>query len=247
MTQNGSQAIEALTALGDIKVWSLIVTVLGDRALDGRYIPSAQIAAALEPIGVKPDALRVSLHRLRRDDWVVSRRVGRTSEYALSAKGISISRRAAHRIYAAAPARDDWVMIVTDTAEEQATFSARPGVARLSSDVFLVPNLPPCGATLTAKATWPLPGWAIARIVEPDVWQGYERLAIVAQMIRRTAMQVEPHMLAAIRILVLHQWRRLVLRHPDVPDAAIGADWPGAVCRAEVQHLLSLIPRADAG
>lgn len=237
-----TQHIQAISALGDLKVWSLIVTVLGDRALDGRFIPSAEIAGVLAPLGVKPDALRVALHRLKRDEWVVGRRVGRTSEYALSTTGIATSRLAAARIYATAPASADWSLIICATPEQRERLGARHGSARITQDVYLVPNMPPCGASLVAQATWPLPGWVISEIVQPDVWLGYQRLSGAIKTVLRDLPTEEP-IRAALRIVALHQWRRLMLRHPDIPDAALGMDWPGADCRAAMGDLLSAIPR----
>ncbi|TNF22119.1 MAG: PaaX family transcriptional regulator, partial [Rhodobacteraceae bacterium] len=67
------------------RVWSLLISVFGDLAQD----PGARISGLLlrhmtERIGIKPEAMRVAIHRLRKDGWIDSQRHGRTSVYFLT-------------------------------------------------------------------------------------------------------------------------------------------------------------------
>ena len=78
--------IARLTALGPLRVWSLLVTVFGDLTQDDA-LEGPTLSALMSEIGVKPEATRVALHRLRADGWITSEKTGRTSRHRLSAKG----------------------------------------------------------------------------------------------------------------------------------------------------------------
>ena len=80
--------IEDLSSLETIKTWSLIVTLFGD--LDGEpqvVLSGKDIGAILGHIGIKPEATRVALHRLKRDGWIDTQRAGREVFYSLSDRG----------------------------------------------------------------------------------------------------------------------------------------------------------------
>jgi len=48
---------------------------------------------------------------------------------------------------------------------------------------------------------------------------------------------------ALLRSMIVHYWRRLVLRSPYLPPSLIGADWPGHQCRDFVVEMLDALPR----
>jgi phenylacetic acid degradation operon negative regulatory protein len=48
----------------------------------------------------------------------------------------------------------------------------------------------------------------------------------------------DPARRAALRTLLVHDWRRIALRAPDLPDALAPPDWTGAETRAAVRALL---------
>jgi phenylacetic acid degradation operon negative regulatory protein len=80
------KAITALTGLGPIRVWSVLVTVFGDLAHE-TSLDGSTLSAIMAEIGIKPEASRVALYRLRSDGWVRSEKTGRTSRYNLTDKG----------------------------------------------------------------------------------------------------------------------------------------------------------------
>ena len=46
---------------------------------------------------------------------------------------------------------------------------------------------------------------------------------------------------AALRVLIVHRWRRLLLNHPDLPDAFFPDGWPGAELRERVHAVLDQV------
>ena len=70
----------ALNGRGGLKVWSLIVTLMGDRLrLNAGAIQNRDLTAILGLLGITPQAIRVAVHRLRRDAWIVTEKSGRMS------------------------------------------------------------------------------------------------------------------------------------------------------------------------
>jgi len=50
---------------------------------------------------------------------------------------------------------------------------------------------------------------------------------------------------ATLRILLVHSWRRIILKAPELPDFTYPTDWAGPSCRREVAHLLAAYPACD--
>jgi phenylacetic acid degradation operon negative regulatory protein len=48
---------------------------------------------------------------------------------------------------------------------------------------------------------------------------------------------------AALRFLVLHYWRRIVLRQPEAPEILLGEDWAGDAARRLTLKVFQDLPR----
>lgn len=226
------------------RVWSLLVTVFGDLAQDGAAIPAAVLGQIVAPIGVRPEAMRVALHRLKKDGWIDTRRSGRTSLYRLSAQGRAQSVAASPRIYAAeAPAHAAW-LVLTDPAAPQPATEA--------TDLWLTPNMrlsatPPKGAEAFATRLdpdAPLPDWMTARVCDPGVVAlSADLMARLSRLQDRVPADLTATQAAILRVLIVHGWRRIVLKSPQLPDHVFPAAWQGPACRALVAALLERLPR----
>mmetsp|Transcript_17997 Transcript_17997/g.27398 ORF Transcript_17997/g.27398 Transcript_17997/m.27398 type:complete len:198 (+) Transcript_17997:314-907(+) len=110
------QSIAALSELGPMRVWSLLVTVFGDLAQDSA-LEGPTLSTIMAGIGIKPEATRVALHRLRSDGWITSQKTGRTSLHRLSPKGYRDSAAASPRIYGRSEqmGRGAQVILMADT------------------------------------------------------------------------------------------------------------------------------------
>ena len=94
-------------------VWSLLVSVFGDLAAsEDTELSSGALGLITQTIGIKPEATRVALHRLRKDGWLESRRTGRTSVYFLTEHGRAETMTASPRIYSEhALERAAWLVV----------------------------------------------------------------------------------------------------------------------------------------
>lgn len=238
--------IAALAAAGPLRVWSVIVTIFGDSVLPrGGVAGAAALGAIAARLGIRPSALRVALHRLVRDGWALRAREGRGSLYRLSPEALARSAEARRRIYAPGPAlTGPWRL-----AAAPAGLRERPeGFALLAPGLWLggAGQPVPEGALALDGAVTALPDWARAALGPPELAADYARLA--AALEEAAAMPGEPAPLdaLALRTLVIHQWRRLLLRHADLPAGFFPDGWQGEACRARVLALHArLSPAAE--
>ena len=207
---------------------SMLVTIFGDLALaDGASLSGTDLAALTEPMGIQAPALRTALHRLRGDGWIESIRQGRQTSHALTPAARAQSRTAAPRIFGAAPPKTLYLILT------------EPGVAAPPDAVPVAPGMGlaagPMGFALPLTA---IPDWMQAAICPVDLLTETARLADAFQALTRISGP-DP----VLRLLVVHGWRRIVLRTPNLPDAAFPAAWRGAEARSALRDLLVRLPR----
>ena len=214
------------------RVWSFIVTIFGDLAReDDRYISSRTLNRLTAEIGVKPEATRVALHRLRKEDWLERTKFGRESHYRLTNKGRKLSREAAPRIYAATSDRPLWLALYDPLA-------TAPDGLRILSGMSLV-SQEEKGA-MNILLDHPLPQWMVGRLVDQDGRNAaknlYQRLQTMAKISDLSDLDR-----VVLRLSIVHEWRRIILRVPDVPDQVLGNVIALQELRQTVQRLLTLL------
>ncbi len=249
-------ALETLGVNEPPRVWSFIVTVFGDLAQQqGDMISGPVLGDILSPVGVRPEAMRVALHRLRNEGWIETTKDGRVGLHSLSDYGIRQSAAASRIIYANAnPASPDWHILCYATAlsgQEHARASklAQQGYIALSSGVYLSNR--PCqnadpDAMVLKGTLGNIPVWVSRSLASNALRQGFNDLhADVARLELDTdiAKGLTPLQIATLRALIVHRWRKLVLKLPAAPDILFGAEFEGTICRAEVMRLLSVLHR----
>ncbi|MGR3383568.1 PaaX family transcriptional regulator C-terminal domain-containing protein [Roseovarius indicus] len=246
--------IQRLADCGPLKAWSVIVSVLGDFCV-ARHdsISGRDLNALIERIGLTAPTMRVALHRLKRDGWIQTEKKGRDAAYRLSAMGWRETQAVRDRIYAAGqPSTGPAQMILAPPSVTAADFTAvlpktaahvaprtaiLAGTAKgLPSDYWVTPLNP-------GRA----PAWVADAIAAPELRQDYDRLSEAVAAILTSTQPQNTLSLSAIRVLTLHHWRRLRLRHDDLPDILLGDDWEGARARHIVMTALDRFPRPAPG
>ncbi|WP_299897799.1 PaaX family transcriptional regulator C-terminal domain-containing protein [uncultured Ruegeria sp.] len=247
--------VSQLTTTSTQRVWSVLVTIFGDLAQDGSDQISGSLITALTRLaGIRAEATRVALHRLRKEGWIESTRVGRNSVHRLTSFGRSQSVAAAPRIYSRDSNMPDiWHVLIASNSE-----SSRKEL----SDLMLTGDYFSLNAS-TAMAPGPMPddleellGFESDTISVPN-WlrdlcgpeplktaydQFWDAIQIVERLLPAEGAG-DPMRSAVLRVLVVHAWRRIVLRHPSLPPVFLPDDWKGAACREAVSHLLDRLPR----
>lgn len=258
MTQNIDGWFEtSVTQLSDPqhqRVWSIIVSLFGDMAqAEGDQISGSALTRVITPMGIKPEAIRVALHRLRKDGWIESERAGRASVHFLTDYGRSQSAAVTPRIYDRAPdIAQDWHVLIADDSSGQATLE----------DLLLLPNyiainrqtalghgpMPQhLGGLLSLEVSgFGVPVWLKTRFFPADLAQAYASLLGDLNTVGQPPAGLHPLQIAALRTLVVHRWRRVVLRHPDLAPSFHPAHWPGEACRSQVFNFLDALSRPAA-
>jgi phenylacetic acid degradation operon negative regulatory protein len=228
--------ISALHTEGRLRVWSLVITVFGDMVQHrGGVISTARLGTLLGRVGVEPGALRTALSRLGRDGWVSAERHGRTSLYRLTPQGLDRFAPATALIYA--PPRPvpvkRWALSLRLTG-------AAPEVQLLPAD-----KVPPGTDCVVSGDLVTLTEAYRTSLLGEDLRAALAALAADLSALDYAAID-DPLDAAAARLLLIHRWRRIVLRHRELPPELMPKDAPLARPRAAVAGAyLRLAPRAE--
>lgn len=228
------------------RVWSLLVTVFGELAQDdGAQISGATLSKLTAHMGIKPEAMRVALHRLRKDGWIENHRSGRTSAYSLTSWGRAQSADATPRIYNMKPVPNQAWLAIFDPAQP---------IPQDSDGVWITPTLlltatkPNDDQIIAAPVFAPFPNWMANRVCNLEtvasVQHFYARLNAL-KMTLTDMPTLDRFEISALRILIVDGWRRIVLKTPNLPDHVFPNDWAGPACRACVTDLLKAYQRQD--
>lgn len=238
-----------LRAVGGGRVWSLMISLFGDLAqAEGTSIDGPVLSAMMSLLEVKPEAARVALHRLRKDGWINSDKVGRISRHSLTDQGRSESAAASPRIYATPDdGSEGWQLILLKATEDQPpSRMAALGFTALAPRLFVGPaNAPPPSGALSLPGT-PPPDWLRAQLRDEPMQSAYADLARSLLDLRSTLPDVDaisPLQVAVLRGLIVHNWRRLVLKNPPLPLALTDPQGPARQSHLLVDDLLSRFPR----
>lgn len=237
-----STLAEPFLVPSDIKVWSVLVTIIGDLAPDAA-IGGPILTSLIEAMGLQSQAMRVALHRLKRDGWVESEKVGRVGYYRMSKSAKSSTYSVGSRVYAESVARITSLQLLVgnpiDPEPFDFGFQIAPNVCLAKEGQGLEGQL-----AVSVRADL-LPEWVMAKVREGACFNDCERLAVdlerLLSLLDSDALNVIQK--TALRILVLHRWRRLALRMEALAEATLGAAEAPAVCRARVAKCLEMLPR----
>lgn len=242
------EKIDVLLECGPLKVWSLIVTILGDLCLSRQdRIPGKTLHLLTNRMGVSDQAVRVALHRLRRNGWVESQRDGRESSYALSEMGWAETQAVRARIYSGALPDTSQIRLIVapaPTSELAEVLPAdavviAPRTALVSGHIEDLPD----GFLASRFDQDQMPGWAGDLLAGKELRQDYATLADSVETVTQSENPVDTLDRTVLRLLILHHWRRLRLRHGILPDCLLGTNWEGARARNAVMSALDTLDR----
>lgn len=242
-----SQLVDDLHGFGGGRVWSLMVSLFGDLAQHkGAGIDGPVLSALMAEMRVKPEAVRVALHRLRNDGWIVSEKTGRTRRHSLTPTSRKESIAASARIYAApGEGPSGWRMVMLESPDRTTPEKmAKRGFVPIQPRLYIGSDAakPPKHALLLVGRT--VPDWLRDQLAPTLSAGDYDTLF---QILSRTGPRLDietldPLHYAVLRCLIVHNWRRLVLRHPALPAAVLPRNWAGYRCHLLVHDLLTRLP-----
>jgi len=228
------------------RIWSLIVTLYGDAIVPrGGSLWIGSLIEMMALFRIDAGHVRTAVSRLSSDGWLSSTKRGRASYYRLSRSGEDEFLQATQRIYSAVPLRQGDLRVVAiglasgDAASLRAELKAA-GYAPVSPSLHVgIGELPEGlrqrdGVFLLTPLDKDRHALAAAAFGIDDVSQAYAdfiaQFMPLAAWLRQATPSGEEALIA--RTLLIHDFRRVVLRDPGLPDDMLPADWNGEAARA---------------
>lgn len=232
-----------------LRAWSLIITLYGDAIVPrGGSLWLGSLTEIMALFRIDAGHVRTAMSRLTADGWLERERIGRNSYYRLSPREEGSFIAATQRIYFAhtptfdgrlrlallGPGIDDRSAV--RPALERSGFAALTPTTYVAyadpspplpqtEGLFLVHADPADDMHALAAAAWKLGPRATAYRAFIDRFTPLEK--VLATDKRETGAEA-----LVARLLLIHEFRRIVLRDPGLPDALLPPDWPGAAARA---------------
>jgi phenylacetic acid degradation operon negative regulatory protein len=254
-----------------VRASSLIVTLYGDAVEPhGGTVWLGSLIRLLEPMGISERLIRTSIFRLTKEDWLVAEKVGRRSYYSLTAIGRRRFDQAFKRVYnAGLPVWDGaWCLVLLSQLSPAQRKQVREelewqGFGAIAPTVLACPrsdradinaSLTELGVTdsvivfdtqqqddgasqalrAQVRESWDIEGLAahyseFIQLFRP-LWQAL-----------RDQATLDPEQCFLARLLLIHDYRKLLLRDPLLPDELLPADWEGRAARQLCRNLYRLI------
>lgn len=277
-----------------ISATSLIFTVFGDTVSQhGGSIWLSSLIDAMAEFDVNERLVRTSVYRLVKDDLLESERIGRCSYYRFSDSGKRYSTRASMRIYAASAGHteQDWILALTRRSpESQRASELRRGLEwlgfnQLRPGLFAHPagDMQPLQEMLSEQG---VADQIVLFRAEPADLYSQEALKEVVynkwslddvashyqdfcQVYRPFLKKTEARLPSAqdcflLRTMLVHEYRRVLLKDPQLPDKMLPGNWEGytshdiaaklykriaieaeAYVRSTFENALGLLPKAS--
>ena len=226
---------------------SIVITVFGDAIVPrGGSVWLGTLLEFFDALDVDHGVVRTAMSRLAADGWLERNKVGRNSFYRLNEKGRQTFDTATRHIYDPPPS--DWtgrfeLLLIGNGEDRDAARDAlkNSGFGSPLPGVWVAPSGVPipdeaAGAIRLEvsaeddsgrrllRESWPLERTADAYL---KFMKTFEPLRA---SIGRGASLGDADAFTA-RILLIHHYRRVVLRDPLLPTALLPPDWPGRAAR----------------
>lgn len=265
-----TRLVEEFLSRSPMRTTSLIVTLFGDAVSQhGGVIWLGSLVRALETLGINERLVRTSVFRLVQDGWLEFERVGRRSFYRFSEFGSHEYERAARRVYSQEqePWHGRWQVLIPLTMSDvqrdpfkrslhwqgfrqiSTGMFARPGVADRSLRETLE-EFDAGGRVLVMEAeTSELTPFPLIRQLVHERWKLEEVADAYREFLRRfrpllrllqAPRPLAPESAFIARTLLIHDFRRVLLRDTPLPEELLPPVWPGG----EAMKLTSQLYRA---
>jgi phenylacetic acid degradation operon negative regulatory protein len=225
---------------------SIIITVFGDAIVPrGGSVALGTLVEFFAAIDVDSSVVRTAMSRLTADGWFEREKVGRNSYYRLVQRERLTFDIATRHIYG--PPATDWtgrfeLLLIANGADRDAAREAlkNAGFGSPLPGVWVAPSGVPIPEEASGairlevsaeddagrrllSASWPLERTA----------EAYRRFLKSFEPLRNWAANGRLSDIDAFtaRVLLIHHYRRVVLRDPLLPAGLLPRDWPGRAAR----------------
>ncbi|GAC1557534.1 MAG: phenylacetic acid degradation operon negative regulatory protein PaaX [Beijerinckiaceae bacterium] len=246
-----------------IRAGSLIVSLFGDAIVPrGGRLALSSLLDIMRAFRMSETLVRTAMSRLVAEGLFERRKVGRNTFYALSASGRQAFAAAAKKIYGAPAAHWDGLfdLVLIDGANAERTQARAAwqerGFGTLTADLLLgLGAAGPSGKAASLHLRAQAPDAGTARRLAARAWPLRDLAARYARfndMFAEAQARLERGEplggLASlvVRVLLVHEYRRVVLRDPLLPADLLPEDWPGSAARDMCKAIYPAVaPGAD--
>ncbi|WP_042879612.1 phenylacetic acid degradation operon negative regulatory protein PaaX [Cupriavidus necator] len=239
---------------------SLLVTLFGDVVAPRQQaVWLGSLIRLAAPFGINDRLVRTATFRLTADDWLAATKIGRRSYYGLSEAGLQRVLHAGKRIYAGdAPEWDGRWTLVMVRGDVRATVRQKlkrellwEGFGAIAPGVMAHPNADLASlreivqaaraqeyvavmdaSSLQAFSLRPLQALMHQTFKMGDVADAWQALLRRFSPLEEEAGQLTPADAFFVRTLLVHEYRRVLLRDPNLPEVLLPVDWPGRTARS---------------
>lgn len=239
------------------RIWSLIVTLYGDAIVPrGGSLWIGSLIEIMALFRVDAGHVRTAVSRLSSDGWLSSTKQGRASYYRLSHIGEDEFLQATQRIYSAVPIRSGTLQVAVigpdaDDAVRMREDLKAAGYAPISPVIHVgLGEVPPAvqeqrGLYMLTPSDRDRHALAAAAWRLNDLSKAYRDFvalfSALADFVEQSGLNDADALVA--RTLLIHYFRRLVLRDPGLPRDLLPEGWDGDAART----LAARIYRAVVG
>jgi phenylacetic acid degradation operon negative regulatory protein len=248
---------------------SVLITVYGDvMAGRGQAVWLGSLIQLADLFGLSSRLVRTSAFRLSADDWLSCTRLGRRSFYGLTAAGLQRVQHAERRIYDfKLPEWDGrWtlVMVAAGLPSSVRLHLKRElrweGFGELSPNVLAHPHanhtslkdiIHTAGAVdqvvvLSAESLAGYSGKPLQTVMHTtfkldEVEKAFKQFVARFEPMLQHAASLSQAEAFFVRTLLIHEYRKVLLRDPNLPQALLPADWPGMRARQLCERLYALL------
>jgi len=266
----GPELISQRAAERNVSCTSMVVTLFGDSiSQHGGWIWLGSLIQALIPFGYTERLVRTAVFRLAQQDWLQIKKIGRRSYYCFTDSANHFTGKAARRIYSASTQEWDgsWTLVspVFVPEDKKAEFRksmlwqgyhslvngmyAHPSSEKTSLEETLhEQNLLGKVIVFSASADDPDSQAALKTLAEQK-WNLEELREMYGDFLRFYRPLTStlgknnpgPELSFQIRTLMLHEYRRVLLRDPDFPEAMLPNGWIGFEANDLARRLYALL------
>ena len=223
---------------GRLRVWSVIVTILGEVAEPlGGQIAISELIDICGMMAIEPQAVRTAISRLSKEGWVESRKQGRNARYHFAKDSRDVALTAAQNIYRKPFQDETWVyaLLPMQGAKKRAPLLAALAPLHpliIGNQIMIWPETQTKylsqevkdALILFDKAPQALPDDMLAMITPSPHHDLCDRLSDICARLKTD--QLTPEKMLVVRILMIHFWRRMVLRYPQINAPLPVKNWP---------------------
>ena len=243
----------------------------------GGNIWLGSLIALSRPFGISERLVRTGVYRLAREGWLDAQSKGRRAYYTLTATGLETFAEADRRIYATSSPEWDghWrlVQMLPQISQKHRQALRRElkwlGFGQISPTTLAHPTADDGVIEMALNSTGvrddvivfraetaPFVADSTVRTVAEDAWAlsalnaDYERFTANFQPLREDAgalAQLSELDAFVLRTLLIHDYRRILLKDPQLPQSVLPDGWSGSTARHLCADLYATIARgADA-